>query len=125
MTATALQEPSTSSAHADRLVRLPEVRFLTGLGKSSIYEGVKAGTFPQAVRVTDYAVAWRKSEIDGWIASRPSASTPPIPAAVQKSSATRAPAAKKPSGVAQRKTAHRPASAPAKRSSTAARKARA
>lgn len=86
---------------ADRLVRLPEVRHLTGLGKSSIYEGLKAGTFPQAVRVTDYAVAWRQSEIDRWIASRPPAAARP------ETAPDRAPA--KPRSSPKAATAKRPA----------------
>lgn len=118
MTTPALQEPSASGAIADRLVRLPEVRFLTGLGKSSIYDAVKAGTFPQAVRVTDYAVAWRKSEIDAWIASRPAANEPPAPAAVKK-------AAAKPGAVAPRKSVRRADLAPTKHSRPAGRKAHA
>mgnify|MGYP003575468415 CR=1 FL=1 len=118
MTTSALQEPSASGTLADRLVRLPEVRFLTGLGKSSIYDAVKAGTFPQAVRVTDYAVAWRKSEIDAWIASRPTASAPPPPVA---SPAT----APKPAGIPRGRTVHRSTPAPAKHGRPAARKARA
>ncbi|SDZ69514.1 transcriptional regulator, AlpA family [Variovorax sp. YR266] len=105
--------------NADRLVRLPEVRFLTGLGKSSIYEAVKAGTFPQAVRVTDYAVAWRKSEIDRWIAARPSVTEPtaqvesakprPKHAASTKAAPTKKAPVKKSAAPASRKAAsHRP-----------------
>lgn len=112
-----------ATAGIDRLVRLPEVRFLTGLGKSSIYEGVKAGTFPQAVRVTDYAVAWRKSEVDQWIASRPSAAVEPTDKTVRTStsSASRT-AAKK---TASRKSpVHRSQAATTKRAATA-RKTRA
>ncbi len=56
--------------YRDRLLRLADVRFMTGLGKSSIYAAIAEGTFPAAVNVTDYAVAWRESEIDAWIASR-------------------------------------------------------
>lgn len=119
-----LHTPPATHAGADRLVRLPEVRFLTGLGKSSIYEGVKAGTFPQAVRVTDYAVAWRKSEIDGWIASRPLATEPPAefktPIKTPTPRCAPAPAAKKTPG-----RTHRAARPAAKRSATTTRKARA
>lgn len=124
MNTNALDAPPAPNARTDRLVRLPEVRFLTGLGKSSIYEGVKAGTFPQAVRVTDYAVAWRKSEIDGWIASRPLVTEPPAefktPTPRSAPPPAPAPASKKTSG-----RAHRAAKPAAKRSATTTRKARA
>jgi prophage regulatory protein len=53
-----------------KLLRLPLVEDRTGLGKSSIYAGVKAGTFPAPVRLSARAVAWRESEIDQWIAAR-------------------------------------------------------
>ncbi len=56
--------------YRDRLLRLSDVRFLTGLGRSSIYAAMAEGTFPGAVNVTGYAVAWRESEIDAWIAAR-------------------------------------------------------
>jgi prophage regulatory protein len=120
------QQATDSLSTAERLVRLPEVRFLTGLGKSSIYDAVKAGTFPQAVRVTEYAVAWRKSEIDAWIAQRPSAAEPVAPPPVAKARADVAPARTKSRATATRKAPHR-AAAPAvtKRGATTARKARA
>ena len=54
----------------DRLIRLPEVQARTGLGKSSIYAGVRVGTFPAPVRLSARAVAWRESGIDRWIADR-------------------------------------------------------
>lgn len=78
---------STLPAGTERLVRMPEVCQLTGLSKTSIYNGVKARTFPDAVRVTDYAVAWRQSDLDRWIASR-------LPAELELSAAARAPRAK-------------------------------
>lgn len=56
--------------YRDRLLRLSDVQFLTGLGRSSIYAAIAQGTFPSAVNVTDHAVAWRESEVDAWIAAR-------------------------------------------------------
>lgn len=73
---------SPGRAYRDRLLRLADVRFMTGLGKSSIYAAIAEGTFPAAVNLTDYAVAWRESEIDAWIASRTKVvAAPPAPAA--------------------------------------------
>jgi prophage regulatory protein len=57
-------------ARPGKLIRLPLVEDRTGLGKSSIYAGVKAGTFPAPVRLSARAVAWRESDIDQWIAAR-------------------------------------------------------
>lgn len=53
-----------------KLIRLPVVEDRTGLGKSSIYAAVKAGTMPAPVRLSARAVAWREEEIDQWIAAR-------------------------------------------------------
>jgi prophage regulatory protein len=120
-------QPATDSlSTAERLVRLPEVRFLTGLGKSSIYDAVKAGTFPQAVRVTEYAVAWRKSQIDAWIAQRPSVAEPLAPAPTAKTRTEVAPTRTKAQATAKRKAPVRAVAPTAtKRSATTARKARA
>lgn len=52
------------------LLRLPEVQRRVGLGRSSIYRDVKAGTFPAPIRVTPGAVAWVSDEIDRWVAGR-------------------------------------------------------
>ncbi len=53
-----------------KLLRLPRVQDLTSIGKSSIYAGVKAGTFPAPVRLSARAVGWRESQIFQWIESR-------------------------------------------------------
>lgn len=53
-----------------KLLRLPSTMERTGLGKSSIYAGVKAGTFPAPVRLSARAVAWRETDIDRWINER-------------------------------------------------------
>jgi prophage regulatory protein len=61
--------PSKSAPH-ERLLRLPEVESMVGLRKSSIYEGIKAGTFPAPVKLSRRAVCWPASAIDAWIADR-------------------------------------------------------
>ena len=52
------------------LQRLPVVVARTGLGKSSLYAAIKAGTFPAPVRLSARAVAWNEEKIDAWIAAR-------------------------------------------------------
>lgn len=54
----------------DRILRFHAVSSMTGLGRTSIYEGIKEKTFPAPVKLTKSAVGWRASEIDAWIASR-------------------------------------------------------
>lgn len=55
---------------ADRLVRLPRARDLTGLGTTSIYAQIGRGLFPPAVRLTARCVAWPESEIAALNAAR-------------------------------------------------------
>lgn len=52
------------------LIRLPSVEMKTGLRKSSIYAGVRVGTFPSPVRLSARAVAWREDDVDRWINAR-------------------------------------------------------
>ena len=61
--------PQTQVATIDRLVRLDEVRHITGLGRSLIYAGMAAGTFPRNVQIARRSVAWRLSDVLGWCAN--------------------------------------------------------
>ena len=54
----------------DRIVRLPAVKEMSGLCRSSIYEGVAAGTFPAPVKIGVRAVGWRTSDLTNWLESR-------------------------------------------------------
>ena len=54
----------------EKLFRLSELEPLLGLKKSSIYAGMKAGTFPHCIRLSVRAVAWRESDITSWQAQR-------------------------------------------------------
>lgn len=57
-------------AKPGKLLRLPAVEAQTGLKKSTIYAGVRAGTFPAPVRLSARAVAFREEDIDCWISGR-------------------------------------------------------
>lgn len=52
--------------------RLPDVEAHTGLRKSTIYAGMRAGTFPKCVRLSARAVAWRASDVVAWCEARTS-----------------------------------------------------
>ena len=56
--------------HEDRLIRLPEVRRLTGLSKSTIYRMQSENRFPQRVYCSERGVAWHLREIMDWISAR-------------------------------------------------------
>lgn len=56
-------EPETA------LWRLPEVLAQTSLGRSTFLAGVKAGRYPQPIRLSQRRVAWRSSDIRAMVAS--------------------------------------------------------
>ena len=57
----------------DRLLRLREVQAITGLSRSTTYRLARAGFFPEPLKIGPRAVAWRASEIEEWLATRPRA----------------------------------------------------
>jgi prophage regulatory protein len=62
-----------SKAISQRLLRLPEVKNLTGLSKSSIYARIAEGTFPKQIPLGPRLVVWVESDIQNWIADQVSA----------------------------------------------------
>ena len=54
----------------DRMLRRSEVESVTGLSKTTIYEGMAAGTFPRSTRIGVKAVAWPESVIKAWLAEK-------------------------------------------------------
>jgi prophage regulatory protein len=54
---------------APRIIRREEVKHKTGMPYSSLYERVKAGTFPAPIRLGAGAKAagWVEAEVDAWI----------------------------------------------------------
>lgn len=55
------------NAETDRYMRLPEVMRVTGMCRSTIYDKMAAGTFPQRVRLSINCVAWRESQVSQWM----------------------------------------------------------
>ncbi|MDH2240193.1 AlpA family transcriptional regulator [Pigmentiphaga sp. GD03639] len=58
---------SNTSQHTESLLRLERVMDRVGLGRTSIYDEVKAGTFPRPVKRGKRSL-WVESEVDAWIA---------------------------------------------------------
>jgi predicted DNA-binding transcriptional regulator AlpA len=67
---------SASSIDLDEVIflRLPEVKAVTGLSKSSLYALVREKSFPAPVRLGVRTVAWVRSEVRQWAAQRVHAS---------------------------------------------------
>lgn len=57
----------TQPVNADRLLRLNEVKELTGLGKTMIYRLMRDGRFPQQYKPGGYASRWSEGEVLGWV----------------------------------------------------------
>jgi prophage regulatory protein len=68
-----LRNPKEPSGEVE-FMRLPGVKAVTGLGKTSIYELIRDKSFPAPVRLGPRAVAWVKSEVRQWALARVHAS---------------------------------------------------
>jgi prophage regulatory protein len=75
------QKPSDSDFHTISdthddvsFLRLSDVRAVTGLSKTSIYEMIRDKSFPAPVRLGPRAVAWVRSEVRHWALERVHAS---------------------------------------------------
>lgn len=52
------------------IIRLPELRALTGRGRSAIYADMAAGRLPRPIKLGARSVGWLRAEVDAWIAAR-------------------------------------------------------
>ena len=55
----------------ERLLRLREVKERTGLGSSTIYRYIQAGTFPAPVKIGGFTARWLESQVVAWINALP------------------------------------------------------
>ena len=54
----------------DKILRLPEVLNLTGLGRSTIYKKISAGEFPKSISLGVKSVGWIESDIQKWLETK-------------------------------------------------------
>jgi prophage regulatory protein len=54
----------------ERLIRIAEVKRLTGLSTATVYRKISAKEFPRPVALGVMARAWPLSEVQDWIAGR-------------------------------------------------------
>ncbi len=70
----AMEAAMPSAAHndtaPDRLIKLPEVIAIVGLGKTMIYRKMRAGSFPQACKAGGYSTRWSEREVRDWVAEQ-------------------------------------------------------
>ena len=53
-----------------RFFRLHDVKHQVGLGRTAIYQKIKAGEFPKPYPLSARAVGWLSDDIEAWIDSR-------------------------------------------------------
>ena len=83
---------SNTSISQDALLRLNDVRAITGMGKTLIYRLIKNNQFPRQIHPAGARMStWRKSEIDNWIEeqARNCRETPECVSSVRKMSRRR------------------------------------
>ena len=56
-----------------RLLRRVEVERYCQIGRSTIYRLMRAGLFPEPIRIGPRAVRWPEHELAAWLAQRPRA----------------------------------------------------
>jgi prophage regulatory protein len=52
------------------ILRLPQVKEITGLSRSSIYLRMKEGAFPNSLSLGPRAIGWSSQSIDEWVNDR-------------------------------------------------------
>lgn len=53
-----------------RILRLDEVKSMTGLSRSSIYQKIQKNNFPKPISLGTRAVGWLSIELDSWVEER-------------------------------------------------------
>tara|TARA_R110001583_G_scaffold80266_2_gene215811 strand:- start:296 stop:484 length:189 start_codon:yes stop_codon:yes gene_type:complete len=52
---------------SNKIIRLPEVKNITGLSRSSIYLRMSNGQFPQSISLGDRAIGWLEADVNEWL----------------------------------------------------------
>ena len=52
--------------NVDQILRMPDLKRLTGLSKTTIYRMIAEGEFPRPVQLRKQSVGWRASAIQQW-----------------------------------------------------------
>jgi predicted DNA-binding transcriptional regulator AlpA len=60
----------------NRILRIKEVEHVTGLSRATIYRKMAVGAFPASVRLATQTVGWRELDIEGWIDSLSTETSP-------------------------------------------------
>lgn len=58
----------------EKILKISDLKSITGLSRSSIYRASADGSFPRPIKLGQRSSGWLKSEIDDWLTERVSAS---------------------------------------------------
>ena len=61
---------ATATCNTLQFLRLPQVKELTALSRSTIYAEIKSDRFPKQVRLTAKSVGWLLSDIQDYLATK-------------------------------------------------------
>ena len=56
---------------AGEVIRRNELSQITGLSMTTLWRQERDGYFPARIRLTNHSVGWRRSDIEAWLATRP------------------------------------------------------
>lgn len=59
----------------NQVIRLPEVKRLSGLSRSTIYRLEAQGSFPSRIRISERTTGWYLHQVTSWLESRPTVSS--------------------------------------------------
>ncbi len=65
------QNEDQETNNKPQMARFKETIQITKFSRSSIYRGIADGTFPAPVRIGKRAIAFKLSELEKWVESRP------------------------------------------------------
>ena len=60
---------------SEKIIRLPQVKEMAGLGTTAIYGKIKKGEFPRPIKIGRVS-GWVESEVQAWISQQIQASRP-------------------------------------------------
>jgi len=53
-----------------RILKLHEVKVVTGLSRSSIYDFINRDLFPKQVKLSANSVGWLSTEVEQWVSKK-------------------------------------------------------
>lgn len=63
------RKPESAAGPVDRFLRLPEVRRLTGMSRSTIYRRIAEERFPRQISMDGNIAVWREHDVARWLAN--------------------------------------------------------